>query len=78
MVGWLKIQGCDWLTQTMLASYWLIPVHPDTASDEPAAQEECYQGLNRMCGLRILVTSGLCSPHATQHSDKIFKSGERS
>ena len=54
------------------------PVDPDTSSDEPAAEEEGDEGLDRMCGLGVLVTSGLRSPHSAQHSDEIFKCRERS
>ena len=60
-----------------LSDWPVDPVDPDTACDEPAAEEEGDEALHRVGGLGVLVRPGLRPPHATQHPDKIFKCRER-
>ena len=51
-------------------------VDPDTACDEPAAQEEGDKRLDRVGGLGVLVITSLSSPHTAQNTNKIFKCWE--
>ena len=53
------------------------PVDPDTAGDEPAAEEEGDEGLHGVGGLRVLLAPRLRPPHAAQHADEVFKCRER-
>ena len=55
-----------------------LPVNPDTASDEPATEEECDERLDWVGGLGVLLSPCLRSPHPAQHSDEIFKDREGS
>ena len=52
------------------------PVDPDTAGDEPAAEEECDEGLHGVGGLRVLLAPSLRPPHAAQNADEVFKCRE--
>ena len=54
------------------------PVDPDTAGDEPAAEEEGNEGLDRVGGLRVLLTACLRPPDSAQHSYQILEHREGS
>ena len=60
-----------------LGDWPVDPVDPDTACDEPAAEEEGDEALHGVGGLRVLVSPCLRPPHPTQHPDKVFKCRER-
>lgn len=48
-----------------LSDWPVDPVDPDTARDEPAAEEEGDEALHGVSGLGVLVRPGLRPPHAT-------------
>ena len=65
---WLRIYLSDWPVD---------PVDPDTARDEPAAEEEGDETLHGVGGLGVLVRPSLGPPDPAQHPDKVFKCRER-